>query len=171
MGEAIIRNAPKLLSVGGELITKIKDGLKEGFNKIITVGEDLVKGLWEGIKSMGSWIKDKIKGFANSIIDGFKDFFGIASPSKVMRDQIGKNLGLGIAEGIDDTIDDVESAMNNLSASVEASVNPTINPTANSNPLYVNIDRFYNNRQTDIQQLAEELEFYRKNRALAKGGV
>ena len=33
------------------------------------------------------------------------------------------------------------------------------------------IDKFYNNRGTDIQQLAEELEFYRRNSALAKGGV
>ena len=100
-----------------------------------------------------------------------KDLFGIHSPSKIMRDQIGKNLGLGIVEGINDTVVDVENAMSNLSSRVEASVNPTINPTANSNPLYITIDKFYNNRETDIQRLAEELEFYRKNNALAKGGV
>ena len=61
--------------------------------------------------------------------------------------------------------------MNGISRGVEASINPTINPIANSNPLYITIDKFYNNRETDVRQLAEELEFYRKNSALAKGGV
>ena len=60
--------------------------------------------------------------------------------------------------------------MSNLSSKVETSVNPTINPTANTNPLILQIDKFYNNRSTDIQALAEELEFYRHNSALAKGG-
>ena len=88
-----------------------------------------------------------------------------------MHDEIGVNLALGVAEGINDTIPEVNKAMSSLATGVDASVNPTINPTANTNPLYITIDKFYNNRETDIQQLAEELEFYRKNSALAKGGV
>ena len=78
---------------------------------------------------------------------------------------------VGNVEGINDTVSDVEKAMSNLSSGVEASVNPTINPTANSNPLYIMIDKFINDRETSVQQLAEELEFYRKMTATAKGGA
>ena len=88
-----------------------------------------------------------------------------------MEKQVGENLGYGIAEGIDNTVSDVEDAMKGLTNKVEASVNPTINPTANSNPLIIQIENFNNTRGTDVQALAEELEFYRKNSALAKGGA
>lgn len=161
---------PQLVMRLPEIITKIKEKLIEGIGKIVDVGKRLIEGLWEGIKSMGNWLWEKVKGFGESVVDWFADIFGIASPSKVMKEQ-GKFLGLGLAEGITDTIPEVEKAMSGLASGVDASVNPTINPTANTNPLYITIDKFYNNRGTDIQQLAEELEFYRRNSALAKGGV
>lgn len=161
---------PQLVQRIPEIIGKIKDGLKAGIIKITEVGKDLIIGLWDGIKSMGAWLWEKVKGFGKDIIGWFEDIFGIASPSKVMM-QEGKYLGLGLIEGINDTIPEVERAMSGLATGVETSVNPTINPTANTNPLYITIDKFYNNRETDIQQLAEELEFYRRNSALAKGGV
>lgn len=161
---------PQLVQRLPEIITKIVDGLKAGISKIAEVGVNLIKGLWEGIKSMGNWLWDKLKGFGEDVLGFLGDIFGIASPSKKMRWQ-GQMLGEGLALGIEDMIPEVDRAMSNLAGGVEASVNPTINPTANTNPLYITIDKFYNNRETDIQQLAEELEFYRKNSALAKGGV
>lgn len=161
---------PQLVQRIPEIISKIKEKFIEGLSKIVDVGKRLIEGLWEGIKSTGEWLWEKVKGFGESVIGWFEDIFGIASPSKVMM-QEGKFLGLGLAEGITETIPEVEKAMSGLATGVETSVNPTINPTANSNPLYLTIDKFYNNRGTDIQQLAEELEFYRRNSALAKGGV
>ena len=171
LGKGIIKGIPDALVGIGKLTVNIlkslADGLKEGFN----IGMNLVKGIWDGIKSVTGWVLDKIKGFGKSVLSGIKSIFGIHSPSTVMRDEVGKNLGLGLVEGIEDTIPQVENAMRGLATGVDASVNPTINPTANTNPLFITIDKFYNNRETDIQQLAEELEFYRKNSALAKGGV
>ena len=168
--KGIVAAIPKLVAKLPEIIAKIVEGLAKGIADIAQVGVRLIEGLWEGIKSMGAWLWEKVKGFGESVIGWFEDIFGIASPSKVMAEE-GKFLGLGLAKGINDTIPIVEDAMSSLSSGVEASVNPTINPTANSNPLYITIDKFYNNRGTDIQQLAEELEFYRRNSALAKGGV
>ena len=66
----------------------------------ITIGVNLVKGLWKGISNMQSWVISKVKGFGNSVLTGLKNFFGIHSPSKVMEEQIGKNLALGVANGI-----------------------------------------------------------------------
>jgi len=50
---------------------------------------------------MTGWIADKVGGFVDGIVDGFKDFFGIHSPSRVMANLIGKFLPQGIALGFD----------------------------------------------------------------------
>ena len=168
--KGIIIAVPKLIQKMPEIISKMVEGLKAGISKIADIGKNLIEGLWEGIKGMGNWLWEKIKGFGESVLGWFGDIFGISSPSKKMRWQ-GQMMGEGLALGIQDMTADVENAMSNLASGVEASVNPTINPTANTNPLYITIDKFYNNRETDIQQLAEELEFYRRNSALAKGGA
>lgn len=67
---------------------------------------------------MGQWIKDKIFGFADGIIDGFKSAFGIHSPSTVMRDSVGKYLAEGIGEGFMDELptiaEDAREALTNL---------------------------------------------------------
>ena len=106
----------------------ILNKFKELPSKLIEVGSNLVKGIWEGISNMTSWIAEKIQGFGESVLNGLKSFFGIASPSKLMENVIGKNLALGIAEGFDDEIDNVEAEMvkdmsdltGNMSASVTA---------------------------------------------------
>lgn len=162
---------PQILIKMPELISKLSSALKSSLGKIVEVGKYLIQGLWEGIKNSYQWIKDKISGFGENVTGWFQNVFKIHSPSVLMKDKIGKNLGLGVAEGIDATVNDVEMAMHNLSSKVEASVNPTINPTANSNPLILQIDKFINNDDVDVQRLAEKLEFYRKNSALARGGV
>ena len=52
-------------------VVGIKDKLIEG-------GKNLIKGLWDGIKSMGSWIKDKVLGFLKNMIPGpLKGFLGL----------------------------------------------------------------------------------------------
>ena len=48
---------------------------------------------------MTGWIIDKIGGFASSVVSSIKDFFGIHSPSRVMRDQVGKYLAMGVGIG------------------------------------------------------------------------
>lgn len=68
--------------------------------KTVSIGINLVKGLWNGISNRQSWVISKVRGFGNSVLTGLKNFFGIHSPSKVMEEQIGKNLALGVANGI-----------------------------------------------------------------------
>lgn len=174
LGKGIIDAIPQLLSQIPEVISQIVDKFGEITDKMIEIGKELVKGLWEGIKSMKNWLADKIGGFAGGITNKFKKFFGIHSPSKLMEDEIGLNISKGIGEGIEDGIPailrDVNSAMSDLNSGIQASVNPTINPTANSNPLIIQIENFNNERASDIQQLAQELEFYRKNSSIARGG-
>lgn len=62
-------------------------------------GKDMVTGLWNGILGMKDWVVEKVTGFASDVANGFKKFFGIASPSTLMA-EYGKNLDEGLAEGV-----------------------------------------------------------------------
>lgn len=170
-----------------ERISSLKDSAKELvtglFNKIksfitetdwLQLGKNVLKGILNGMLNFGTIVKDTIKKVGSKITGAIKSFFGIKSPSRLMSKEVGQNLTAGIAmgfeKGIPDTIRQVNSAMTNLNNGIQDSLNPVINPTANSNPLIIQIENFNNTRNQDVQALAEELEFYRKNSALARGG-
>lgn len=99
-----------------EVITDIVDKFAELPDDIMEVGENLVKGLWDGIISMKDWLLGKIGEFSDGVIEGFTSKFDINSPSKVMRDQVGRyiaeGVGVGIAENV--PLDDVDSMVNDI---------------------------------------------------------
>lgn len=109
-------------SVATSALNSIKSIFSGGFN----IGKNLIQGIWNGISNMKQWILDKIGGFAGSIISGIKDFFGIHSPSRVMRDLIGVNIVKGIGVGIDvetpNLERDIDANMSDLVAKMSATV-------------------------------------------------
>lgn len=125
----------KLVSVGPTLIKS----LFNTFKKIITetnwlqLGTDIVKGILNGFVNIGKFITEKVKAVKDKIVGSFKSFFGIKSPSRLMRDEVGVYVGEGVTEGILDGIEDtskqVNDAMQGLASGIETSLNPTINPT------------------------------------------
>lgn len=84
------------------VVQNVTSTLRELPSKVLSIGKDVVTGLWNGISSAGSWIRSKISGWCSGIINSIKSFFHIGSPSKLMRDEIGKWLPRGMAEGIED---------------------------------------------------------------------
>ena len=70
-----------------------------------------MSGIWEGISGSLGWIKNKIKGWVGNVTKFIKNLFGIHSPSKLFKDEIGTNLALGIGEGFTDTMTDVQQEM------------------------------------------------------------
>jgi len=119
-----------VLTKAGEVASDILDAFVEGLKGIFDIGVDLIKGLWEGIKSMGTWIKNKITGFGKGILNGLKSVFGIKSPSKVMRDQVGKYLAEGIGVGFTDEMKNVTQDMQNaIPTSFDTSLDTGINGT------------------------------------------
>ena len=74
--------------------------LKELPSKLWQMGVDLIQGLIDGVKSMIETAKKEVKDFCNGFIQGFKDAFGIHSPSRVMKDEIGFNLIEGLKQGL-----------------------------------------------------------------------
>lgn len=100
----------KARDAASDMFHNIVDTIKELPGKMLELGKNMVEGLWNGIKNMGQWIKDKITGFADGVIGGFKSVFGISSPSKVMRDSVGKYLAEGIGVGFMEEIPDIAEA-------------------------------------------------------------
>lgn len=78
------------------------------------IGGNMVRGLWEGIKSMGSWLINQFRNFIDDAINGVKRLLGIRSPSIVFA-EMGVNIGQGLAEGIASTDRLVAAAMTGLS--------------------------------------------------------
>ena len=76
-------------------------------SKMLGIGKNIVKGIWNGIENMVGWIAKKIGGFATGVINNFKKAFGIHSPSRIMRDMVGRFIGEGIGVGILGSFDTV----------------------------------------------------------------
>lgn len=172
ISKGIVQSIPEILTKIVILTAKIIKALLDLLSpsNLLDVGSQIVRGIWEGISNGFDWFKKKIKGWVGNVMSFIKNLFGIHSPSRVMRDEVGLQIGRGVANGITKSVSDVQNAMSYLSGKVQTSFNPVINPTTNTNPFILQIDKFVNNREQDVQGLAEEMEFYRRQAALAKGG-
>lgn len=92
---------PDIFSTGADMLKQAADGAVTMIKQFVSIGTNVVSGLWEGIKSKSSWLKNQIKDWCSSIVETAKDFFHINSPSKVFRDKIGQAIPEGLALGID----------------------------------------------------------------------
>lgn len=165
------------------MATGMINAVKNLPNKFKEVGSNIVKGLWNGINDVTGWIINKIKGFGNEVIKSIKGIFGIHSPSRVMRDEVGKNLALGIGEGFTSQMKKVTSDMNDVlptSFDVDSTVNGTLNNGLTGQALSENAEYVLNIsipldgrelvRRT-IRFTSEELAKLNRNSKLALGGV
>lgn len=115
----------KIVTWGNQMATKGKEGAKKLINtvvdtlkslpkKVLDIGKNIVKGLWEGITGAGDWLKGKVGDFAKGVVDGFKNGFGVHSPSWKLRDLVGRFLPLGIWEGIKVELPSLKSNIDNV---------------------------------------------------------
>lgn len=92
-----------------------------------SIGSGICSGIRAGINAGWSWLTSTVSDLANSLLNKAKSALGIHSPSRVFRDEVGKNVGLGVAEGISDTQRDVATTVSNLAkTAVDAFGNPTL---------------------------------------------
>ena len=134
LAEGLIKAIPQLISKIPQIISSIVRGFINYYSNMGEVGKNLVSGIWEGIKNAKNWLLDKVKEWCGNIINGIKGFFGIHSPSKVFKDEIGTNLALGVGEGFSDTM---KAVSNDMSASIpkEFDVNSTVTKVDTSSQL------------------------------------
>ena len=107
--------AGQMASKGAEgarrMFTSVVNGLTSLPGRVLSIGSDIVHGIWNGISGAAGWLMDQISGFASGVVDGIKGFFGIHSPSRVMRDQVGKYIAQGIGEGFESEMGNVTRQM------------------------------------------------------------
>lgn len=102
------------------LINNVMSAASGIASKVMSIGSDIVSGVWNGIKNAAGWFADQVKGFFSGIVDGVKDALGIGSPSKVFRDEIGKWLPPGVVQGF-------EAAMPSAMKAIQKDLNKGIN--------------------------------------------
>lgn len=135
LAKGLIKALPELLRMPETIINNYKNKLQQKINTTDwgALGSDIIRGICDGFGRLGNYISNKVNEVKEQITNKFKKIFGIASPSKLMRDTIGFNISAGIGEGIEEGIPtvlkDVNTAMKSLNAGIEASVNPNINPS------------------------------------------
>lgn len=110
--EGLIKAVPKLIEAIPKIIEALVKGLEKAWDSLKDIGKNIIKGLWEGIQSMGKWIGEKVSGFFGGLVKDAKDFLGIHSPSTLFAG-IGKNMALGLGVGFDDEMDGIAQRINN----------------------------------------------------------
>lgn len=103
----LANNLPQIVRSVLDMMATIVKTFVSSLPDIVNVGKQIVKGLWEGIKAMGSWIKEKVGNFFSGIVSGVKSKLGIHSPSRVFAG-IGENMALGLGEGWDNEYGDIK---------------------------------------------------------------
>lgn len=111
LGEGLVEHMPDLGSKVKEVWEWLKNAMTNAFEKVKSVGSNLIKGLWDGINGMRDWVMKKIRQLCRDMLDSIKSFFGIESPSKVMANEVGKYMAQGIGIGFGNTMPSVLSAM------------------------------------------------------------
>ncbi|GIN10252.1 phage tail tape measure protein [Shouchella clausii] len=120
----IVSMLPDIISAGFDLVVALAGAIIDCVPQLFSAGADLIRGLWEGIGSVKDWIMGKIGGFMDDIVSGIKGFFGIASPSRLFRDDIGQWLPKGLAVGIEGDLGSVDKAIGAMTALVTRQIDP-----------------------------------------------
>ena len=145
---AFSESGPQILAAGVDLITQLGSGMLtmvtsvynnavtiiqsiiSGFgslgSQLLDVGKGIVDGLWQGLQGAWGTITDGLGGLVSAAGNGLKNLLGINSPSKVMRDEIGRWIPAGIAEGIEEgaplvynAMDDIDTALSSIGPGME----------------------------------------------------
>jgi phage-related protein len=134
-------------------------------SKVKSIGGDIVSGLWNGISNKVTWLKNKIKGFGESVLGGIKSFFGINSPSKLMRDEVGKWIPEGIAVGIDKNAKSVMSSMKDLTMDTVGAARNGLSTNVGGNGLTGGVVNNFTQVINSPKQL-NRLDIYRQSKNL-----
>lgn len=113
MAAGMIEAIPDVLASIPEILTSIDNVFSEwDWDEI---GNNIVSGIANGITAGAGAIWQAAKNAASTALRSAKEFLGIASPSKVMRDQVGKYIPSGLAVGIENNTKPLTDAMHSLS--------------------------------------------------------
>ena len=137
---ALIKSLPYMIVEICRAVPQIISGIVQAFTasmgQIESVGANIVRGLWQGIQSLASWLWSKVSAWIQSIWNGICDYFGIHSPSDLF-DWAGQMMVQGLSgaitrdgdEAVKATLDmskGISDAVNDLATDMNTSLNPEI---------------------------------------------
>lgn len=127
------QNLPQIIASGKEILNNLVSGISSVFSKLkskakdifnaikdtliglpkemLSLGKNIVQGIIDGVKNMASSAVKEVKNFGKNLLDGAKDALGIKSPSRLFKEQVGKNIALGISSGFTEEMKDVTKDM------------------------------------------------------------
>lgn len=132
LGSTIINGIGKGIgSVGSSIKEKIVEIGKKAWESFKNInwrqlGKDIINGIKNGITGAVGGLVNSVKDAASNAFNSVKNFFGIASPSKLMEQEIGKWIPLGMAVGIDDEAGAVSNALEEMNKGAMASLDTSV---------------------------------------------
>lgn len=110
----IIRAIPEVIRA----MVQIHDTIKNSMKNVdwAELGKNIIRGIINGIKALASEVAGALKDVVNQGLQAAKEALGIASPSKVFRDEVGKWIPAGVAVGIQANTQDVTGAIEDMKA-------------------------------------------------------
>lgn len=157
LAEGLIKYIPEMISRIPEIIKSMVNALKNGVQDFKNIGSNLLKGIWEGISDTKDWLVNKVKSIGSTITSAIKGVFGIHSPSRVFKDEIGKNLALGLGEGFENEMVNVNKEIQGaLPTDFDLSSNVNLNNSlSNANS---SMDNNYNSMVNAFKQALGEMK-------------
>ena len=137
--EGILTSIPQLVISMWDVIKSIFNVLKTLPERAISLGKDLLAGLWNGIANKTEWVVNKIKGLGTKVLNAAKKIFGIGSPSKEFA-KIGEWNIIGLENGMEDMQPELQRTLNsmfdlqpNISGAMSNTLSPNLNVVVNNN--------------------------------------
>lgn len=138
IADALIANAPSLIVGGVEMIAQLIVGIIKSIPDVLALipelfvetlsafeqtdwmilGTSIVDGVIDGIKDKASALWDELTSLANRALTAAKSALGIASPSKLFSDEVGRWIPPGIAAGVEKNVSPLNNTMAKLSSDI-----------------------------------------------------
>lgn len=104
--------------------TDMGDTAAKASSEGANIGKNLAAGVANGLSAGQTIVKNAAIAVVNKAVKAMENAGLIESPSKLTRDLIGKNLGLGVGEGLTASLSTVEADAQKFVGSVVGAMNP-----------------------------------------------
>lgn len=177
----VVANFPAIFAKGIEIVVKIAAALIASIPKVVSatvtliknivsgftsydwgsIGHNVIQGIANGISNAVGIVADAARSAAKSAFEAAKNFLGIESPSRLMRDEVGKYISFGMAAGIDDYSDSAVQSMTNMAQNVSDAAAVSMQTDSDvssgsisgaSGPVTINVYARENDNLTDLAE-------------------
>lgn len=153
LAAGIIRAIPDLVAKLPEIYRAVKEELLS--HNWLDIGINIAKGIAKGLFNAVGEVKSAAENVVSSAKNAVKSLLGIHSPSRVFRDEVGRNIALGISEGIRKNKKYAKKSAEEIAQAVLTAAQ----------------DRLDNHKVYNKMSLAEEVGYWEEVRKQVKDGT